>query len=260
MNRSLAAAQTVPISGDVAANMARHVRLVETAADEHPDVIVFPKLSLTGYELDLADQLAFSLSDARLAPLIDAASAHHMTLIAGAPVRIDSRLHIGAFIISPDGAVDCYTKHHLAAFTPDDNASGPIPPAEASVFVPGDRNPLIRLGNNTCAVAICADTGHASHAQAAADCGANTYLAGSFTIPADLDRKITTLQTYATRHSMAVVFANYGGPSGGLPSAGRSAIWSQQGELQAQLDACGAGVVVAAEDDSGWRARTLALD
>lgn len=259
MKRTLAAAQTVPVAGNVDANIVRHLRLIEVAATAHAGVIVFPELSLTGYELSLGQQLAFSSSDARLAPLINAASARNMTIVAGAPIRIDNALHIGAFIIRPDGAVDVYTKHHLAAFTPDDNSNGPIPPPEASVFVPGTRNPLVATGSITAAVAICADTGHASHAQAAAGRGANAYLAGSFTIPVDLDRKVTTLQTYATCHSMAVVFANYGGPSGGLPSAGRSTIWSQHGDLLAQLDELGAGLVIATEGDSGWRSKAIAL-
>jgi NAD+ synthase (glutamine-hydrolysing) len=54
-----------------------------------------------------------------------------------------------------------------------------------------------------------------------------------------------------------VVFANYGGPSGGLASGGRSAIWSETGELLARLEPTGAGVVVATGTDAGWRARAI---
>src|SRR5579862_9914925 len=108
--RAVAAAQTVPVRGDVDANVAQHVRLARLAAEERAEVLVFPELSLTGYELDLAAGLAFSPSDPRLAPLAEAASAHAITLVAGGPVRIGSRLHIAAFVIGPDGAVGLYTK------------------------------------------------------------------------------------------------------------------------------------------------------
>jgi predicted amidohydrolase len=54
------------------------------------------------------------------------------------------------------------------------------------------------------------------------------------------------LEGYARQHSMNVLFSNYGGPSGGLTSAGRSAIWSAQGKLLAQLEASGSGIAVAA--------------
>lgn len=56
---------------------------------------------------------------------------------------------------------------------------------------------------------------------------------------------------------MAVVFASYGGPTGGLRASGMSAIWSERGTLLARLEASGAGVVVATETDAGWRAAAV---
>jgi predicted amidohydrolase len=255
--RSIAAAQTVPIRGDVGANLEQHLQLVRIAAEEHALVLVFPELSLTGYELDLADGLAFSPDDPRLAPLVEAASSCSLTLIAGAPVRMGSQLHIGAFIISPDGTVEIYTKHHLGAFSASARVDGVVPPAEHTVFHPGALDPLVRFGGHTAAVAVCADTGRPSHPQAAADRGAKTYLASMFIIPSEFERETATLRDFALRHSMAVVLANFGGPSGGLASAGGSAIWSERGERLAQLEAAGAGVVVAVESDGEWQARTL---
>lgn len=229
------------------------------AADEGARILVFPELSLTGYELDLADGHAFSEDDPRLAPLIELAINSAMTLVVGAPVRIGPRLHIGAFILLPDGSIDVYTKHHLGAFAASDNPGGKIPAPEDSVFVAGTRNPLVRLGDRTAAIAVCADVGRPEHAQAAANRGAQTYLASMFVIPSSLAKEIASLTTYATQHSMAVVFANFGGPSGGLPSAGRSAIWSETGELLAQLDVAGAGVALGMETDVGWRTRAVSL-
>ena len=258
--RSIAAAQTIPVRGHVEENVEQHVRLVRVAAEAQPQVLVFPELSLTGYELDLAHDLAFSESDPRLAPLVKAASSQSMTLIVGAPVRIGSLLHIGAFIVSPDGTVAVYTKHHLGAFSPGASVDGIVPPAEATVFHPGNRNPLVRFGANTAAVAVCADTGRPSHPQQAADRGARTYLASMFLIPSELERETANLRAYAIRHSMTVVLANYGGPSGGLASGGRSAIWSETGDLLAQLEVSGTGVAVAIESHAGWRARVFTVD
>jgi len=257
--RSIAAAQTIPIRGDVDANLERHVRLVHAAAEAHAQVLVFPELSLTGYELDLAADLAFSEGDPRLDPLVEVASSCSMTLIVGAPVRIESQLHIGAFIVSPDRSVRVYTKHRLGAFSTSASIDGTVPPAEATFFHPGNRNPLVHFGGHTGAVAVCADTGRPSHPQDAADRGATTYLASMFVIPSEFERETANLAAYAARHSMAVVFANYGGPSGGLASGGRSGIWSEKGERLVQLDAIGAGVAVAIESHAGWRARAMML-
>lgn len=255
MNRALAAAQSIPIRGDVDANIQEHIRLVHVAAEAGADVVVFPELSLTGYELDLADELAFAEADQRLDPLVKLAAARRLTLIVGAPLRIEPRLYIGAFILTSDGAIDLYTKQHLGAFAPSDSPDGIVPPAEATVFHPGDRNPLVRIGGAPAAIAVCADVGRPEHADTAAKRGAKTYLASMFVIPSDLERDLTRLRTYAERHSMAVVFANYGGPSGGLPSGGCSAVWSAQGVVR--LAATGSGVAVAIESDVGWSTRGI---
>jgi NAD+ synthase (glutamine-hydrolysing) len=89
--------------------------------------------------------------------------------------------------------------------------------------------------------------------------GARTYLASMFVIPSEFERETANLRTYAVRHSMPVVLANYGGPSGGLASGGRSAIWSEKGEPLARLEASGAGVAVAVESHAGWRANAVML-
>jgi predicted amidohydrolase len=256
--RAIAVAQTIPVRGDVGANIERHLRLVQVAAGARAHVLVFPELSLTGYELDLAADLAFSEGDSRLAPLVEAASTASLILIVGAPVRIGSRLHIGAFIVHPDGTLGLYTKHHLGAFSAGACSDG-VPPAEATVFHPGDRNPLVRIGSATAAVAVCADTGRPSHPQEAAQRGAGLYLASMFIIPSELEREVTNLAALSVRHSMAVAVANYGGPSGGLASAGGSAIWSEEGSLLARLESTGAGVAVATGSHAGWRARAIML-
>jgi predicted amidohydrolase len=61
------------VAGNVQANLDEHVRLADLAAAEGA-VVVFPELSLIGYELALARELAFSESDPRLYPLLDVAA------------------------------------------------------------------------------------------------------------------------------------------------------------------------------------------
>ena len=256
--RAIGVAQTVPVRGDVDANVEQHLRLIRIAAEERARILVFPELSLTGYELALAAALAFEQADARLAPLLDAASSSSITLIVGAPARLESRLHIGAFIVYPTGATELYTKHHLGAFGPGARRDGTVPSAEATVFQPGNRDPLVRFGEEVGAVAVCADVGP-SHSRQAAARGARTYLASMFVIPSEHERETATLRAAATEHGMTVAFANYGGPSGGLAAAGGSAIWSGTGALLGRLGPIGAGVAIATEERGGWSVRTVML-
>ena len=134
-----------------------------------------------------------------------------------------------------------------------------VPPAEATVFHAGSLDPLVRLGGHTAAVAVCADTGRRSHVQRAADRGASLYFASMFVIPSEFRREAANLEAYAAQHSMTVVLANYGGPSGGLRAAGGSAIWSEAGKLLVQLGPSGAGVAVAVDGPRGWHARAILL-
>ena len=258
---SLAAAQTVPARGDVDANITQHLRLLAAAADAGAQVVVFPELSLTGYELDLARALAFTENDGRLAPLVAAAASAGVTLVVGAPVRVGERLYLGALIVGPDGATELYTKHRLGAFGESARQDGAVPPAEATVFVPGDRNPLLRAGHVTAAVAVCADIGREWHPRQAAERGAGAYLASMFVIPSEYDADAAKLGGYAARYAMAVVAANHGGPTGGLAAAGRSSIWSERGKLLVRLPREGAGVAVATRDAAGrWTATAVTLD
>jgi predicted amidohydrolase len=257
--RSISVAQTCPVKGNVKANLDEHLRLTQIAASDGAQIVVFPELSLTGYELSLARDLAFSEDDPRLSPLIEASASASVTLVVGAPVRIGPQLHIGALILRPDGTTALYTKHHLGAFPASASCDGIVPPAEATVFDAGDRDPLIQSSGTTAAVAVCADIGRPSHPQQAADRGATAYLASMFVIPSEFDGDAAKLKAYAVKHSMMVAFANYGSPTGGLASAGRSAIWSETGELLAQLPATGAGVAVVTEAEVGWRAKTVMI-
>ncbi len=112
---------------------------------------------------------------------------------------------------------------------------------------PGNRNPPIHSGDTFAALAICADIGNAGHPQRAAGQGANTYLASMFVIPSDFDGEEAKLKHYAVQHGMMTALANFGGPSGGLRSAGRSSIWAESGERLVQLKESGSGIAVVSE-------------
>ena len=243
---SVAAAQTISTRGAVAANLEHHCRLAELAAAEGVEVVVFPELSLTGYELDIGPTLAFSAEDERLGPLVDVSNASKVTLVVGAPIRLASGLHIGAFVLEPDRSMKIYTKRYLYS---DENA----------VFVPGNLDPILELGDDLAALAICADTSHPEHAEAAARQGASLYLVGVFFDPEGYPASTDRLAGYAVKHAMAVVMANAGGAATGFAAAGGSAVWSDSGALVARLEGVGAGLVVARRSERGWSGEAVFL-
>lgn len=257
--RRLGAAQTVPVACEIDANVSQHLRLVEAAAQEGVTLLVFPELSLTGYELACGSTRALGADDARLRPLVSAARTHDMTLVVGAPVRSSSGLHIAAFIIEPAGGVHLYTKHHLGAFRPEDHPGGPVPPPEDAFFSPGALNPKVAWRGRSLAISICADSAYASHTQAAADRGADIYLSCQFAISAHMAFKMSRLKEAARRHGFTVIFSNYGGPTGGLASGGASCIRAADGNAVARLPVEGCGLAIAWEEGTHWAGKTVLL-
>lgn len=95
---TIAAAQSISIAGDLAANMAWHRRFMQIAAEQGVQLLVFPELSLTGYERGLAAELAIAPDAEVLQSLRDFAREVGVTSVVGMPIRLsdDSPVLIGA--------------------------------------------------------------------------------------------------------------------------------------------------------------------
>ena len=236
----LAAAQTVPNDGNIDANLDDHYRLIDVAAEHGADLLIFPEMSLTGYQRSNARSLAFTSDDVRLKTLQERAVNSRMTVIAGAPLLMRSGLHIGAFLLSPDNTVSLYTKRFLHE-------------GEGQFFTPNnDHNPLITVGADCCALAICADIANPLHPAQASALGATIYLASLFYTPNGIREGHEGLASYAREYRFPVLMANYGGVSWGLESGGQSAFWDETGQIQSSLEASGAGLVLARKRDQSW--------
>ena len=240
---TLAAAQTVPLAGNVDVNLSDHLHFVGQAAEQGADLILFPELSLTGYEPELAADLAFVDNDPRLAPLQAAAHVHAITVVAGAPLRLGDQLHIAAFIFSPGQPVQVYLKHFLH-------------PGEDRYFSPGRSKAICRCKGQKLFLAVCADISHPEHAVRASREGGDVFLASVFITPSGYEVDADLLQGYAKRHRFPVLMANYGGPSGTFSSGGRSAFWDEDGRLVQALPREGAGLLIARPSDGYWKGET----
>jgi predicted amidohydrolase len=230
---TLAVAQSIAVPGDLARSVRDHARLASDAADHRARIVVFPELSLTGYDRRLTPRNALAPSDPRLQPLQAIADARDLIIVAGAPVISADGLHIGALSFTPGRPARAYLKQYLHG-------------GEEITFAPGEGGESLRLGDHTISIAICADITHPEHAQAAADRGAGIYAASCFITPNGYATDAGLLQGYARKHRMVVLLANYGAGTSEWRSAGRSAIWSNDGTLLACGPAEGEAIVHAA--------------
>jgi predicted amidohydrolase len=128
LNFKIAAAQVPSVRGDIDGNITTHAAAIAAAAQHHVSVLVFPELSLTGYEPDLAAELALEPTDGQLVPLLALARQHHIEVVVGAPLRNGlAKPALGAIVMSASGATGTYRKMHLGASERTYFASGDSP-------------------------------------------------------------------------------------------------------------------------------------
>ncbi|BCB78789.1 carbon-nitrogen hydrolase family protein [Phytohabitans flavus] len=212
---TVAAAQPHIVSHDLAANVATHAAVVRAAGTR---VVVFPELSLTGYELEAS---TVDIDDPRLAPLVEACASSGALALVGAPV---DGPHIAMLAVGGRGVSVAYRKVNLGG-------------QEPAHFRPGDKPAVIEVDGWRLGLAICKDTGVPRHAADTAALGIDAYVAGVAEDRPDVlaERAHRT----ATTHGVWVVVASFAGPTGGGfdTTAGRSSIVNPAGEVVARAGA-----------------------
>ena len=237
----IAAAQSVSIPGNIVANVAEHCKFIVGASACGVDIVVFPELSLCGYELSLLAGCALDPDDKVLAPIRELATAKGVSVVVGAPIlSLSSHIHIGAITFLPNGETSIYRKQHLHSGEERFASAGPAGCITHSI------------GGEIAALAICADIAHEQHPRVAAAAGASLYLASVLVSEAGYAADAGNLQRYAKSYKMATLMANHGGPTGGYLSAGKSAFWSQDGKLVVAAPSTGRCLIIASRTSEGW--------
>jgi predicted amidohydrolase len=236
----IAAAQFASIPGDISQNLSRHLRFAAAAAEHGVQLLVFPELSLTGYEPAIARSNSVHPQDSRLDPLRHLAEKADMTIVVGAPILNEQReLHIGALALCPDGSVSTYTKQYLHQ-------------GEEEIFAPGQGGAMLLVEDTPVALAICADTTRPQHAADAKEHGASIYAAGVLITEGGYEPDTTLLSGYSAQHKMVVLMANHSAPTGGWVSAGKSAIWSEDGDVVIASPGTTEALVIARKKGHVW--------
>ncbi len=76
----IALAQISSKKGAIKVNITHHLRYIESAIKAGADLIIFPELSITGYEPHLAKQLVTQPNDPVFNDFQDLSDAHNITL------------------------------------------------------------------------------------------------------------------------------------------------------------------------------------
>jgi len=217
---TIAVAQPRIAAHALAANAGSHAAAVREAQAR---VVVFPELSLTGYELDAAP---VAPDDPVLAPIVGACAETGSLALVGAPVEGEDRIHIGMLAIDGSGARVAYHKMYLGT-------------TEAERFSPGRQPAVLVVDGWRLGLAICKDTGVADHASATAALGIDAYVAGTVKHAEEAALQEERARRVAIGHGVWVAVASMAGSTGGgfTNTAGRSGIWAPDGVAVARAAA-----------------------
>lgn len=217
-------AQIKPLKGDIERNLDKHLKFINNALEKQPDLLMFPELSLTGYEPELARSLAIHSDDSRLTPLQEISDQYNIILCVGAPTINNDDLFISMIIFHPNRERVTYSKQYLY-------------PSEEGIFTAGHTPCIIPYDEeNRIAPAICYELSNSEHAGYARQMNATAYMASVLNSINGVDADIEKLSRIASTNGMTTFMSNYIGESGGYECAGKSSVWNSKGELMAQLD------------------------
>ncbi|PNW25796.1 carbon-nitrogen hydrolase family protein [Formosa algae] len=224
-------AQTKPIKGDIQKNIENHIKLIALSIKKGADIIVFPELSLTGYEPELVKELATTQNDKRFDEFQKISDSNKIIIGFGLPIKNEEGICISMLLFQPNKPRITYSKEYLH-------------PGEEKYFVSGKNSSPITFENNKLAFAICYETSIPEHSEKAFKNGANIYIASVLNSINGVDKDINRISNIAKKYKMTAVMANLVGKSGEYDCAGKSSVWNNEGLLIGQLNNTNEGIAV----------------
>ncbi|HSJ68571.1 MAG TPA: carbon-nitrogen hydrolase family protein [Anditalea sp.] len=222
--------QNKPIIGDIPQNIDNHLELIKLSLPHSPELIVFPELSITGYDYEAAQNLATDLNDSRFAIFQNWSDLNSVIIGIGVPIKDDKKTCISMILFQPNKPRHLYSKKYLH-------------PDEEPYFSPGKTTVGLIGKDLKVALAICYEISVLAHVKNVNKCGAKVYLASVAKFENGIDKALNRLSDIGNEYSMVVLMANSVGKCGENICAGRSSIWDNNGLLLGQLNSTKEGIL-----------------
>jgi predicted amidohydrolase len=229
----IAVAQTKSIKGAVEKNIDYHEQFIKLAVANKVDLIVFPELSLTGYEPELAQELASHQDDKQFDTFQDISDKQNIIICVGMPTHNYNQtgILISLIIFQPREKRLTYSKQQLHS-------------DEFPYFTQGDYQVILPVDNHKVAFGICYESLQPEHSENAHKAGADIYIASVAKSANGITKAFKHYPTIAEKLSIPVLMSNCLGFCHDFMSVGNSAVWNNKGLQLSKLSDTDEGIIV----------------
>jgi predicted amidohydrolase len=227
----ICAAQTIPATGNIQKNIENHKKLINMAISVNADIVIFPELSLTGYEPKLSKELAINENDSMFDDFQKISDSKQITIGVGVPTKNNTGICISMILFQPYKSRQVYSKKYLH-------------PDEEEFFIGGYSSAGLTVNNTGIALAICYELSVPEHSENAFKSGAGIYIASVAKSVTGVEKASNSLSEIAGKYSMTVLMSNCVGYCDNFESAGKSSIWNNKGLLMGQLNDTNEGIII----------------
>lgn len=208
-------AQVQPKYGDVSYNLASQETFIRQAAALGSEMILFPELSITGYEPTLAGKLATRVDDERFQVFQELADQLHITIITSAPLQSTEGITISLLIYQTGTSPQVYSKQYLHS-------------DEEPYFVAEKCNYTLE-SESKIGLAICYELSVDEHIQSYLQEGLDLYMTSAAKTEKGCKDGHERLSKLASQYNIMTLFVNCVGPCDGVNCSGQSAAWNRHG-------------------------------
>ena len=206
--------------GNVRENLDTIERMCRAGAALDADLVIFPELFLSGYNLG---QRVHGLAEERDGPsvrrLCRMAASSGVAIITGYPERQGSVVYNSAVAISADGQI---VGHHRKVYLFGER--------EKALFRPGGGFYVFEIAGRKCGLAICYDIEFPEVTRDMKRQGAEIVFVPTANMKPYLDVPTTLARARALENGVAIVYANLCGSEGDQHYTGLSAIIAPDGK------------------------------
>ncbi|WP_371195113.1 carbon-nitrogen hydrolase family protein [Glaciecola sp. SC05] len=223
--------QISPQKGNVSANIDSHLAAIRSAVVLGIDVIIFPELSITGFEPALAKQLVQNPHSASFDCFEELAEEHEITIGIGIPTQSDTGLNISMLIFQPSKHRQVYSKTILHS-------------DELPYFVCGDSEPVIQVRGQKLGIGICYETLQNERFLQSVNLGAKAFIASVAKPQNGIHKANSLFASFSKKCSIPILMANSIGYCDNFLSAGQSTVWNSKGKVIGQLNDVSSGLLI----------------